>query len=126
MVKKLLVFAFAPAMAMLILSSCIAPFFSVDESSDLSTEISGEGSSLAENEEGKDMMDKLHQIKSDWEEQQVFDLLGMPDRYGERSVVAEVFYTVDSTREATIAFWRKGVQITVTNLETGETTTVLE
>ncbi len=125
MVKKLLVFAFVPAMATLILASCVAPFFAGGESSDLSAEMSGAGSSLAENEEGKGMMEKLYQIKSDWKEQQVFELLGMPDRYGERSVVAEVFYTVDSTREATIAFWREGVQITVTNLETGETATVL-
>ena len=50
------------------------------------------------------MLDKLHQIKSDWTEEQVFALLGMPDRYGERSVVAEVFYTVSPATEAVIAF----------------------
>lgn len=71
------------------------------------------------------MLDKLRQIKPDWTEQQVYDLLGTPDRFGERSVVAEVFYTVNPTTEAVIAFWSDGIQITVINSETGEKTTIL-
>ena len=72
------------------------------------------------------MLDKLHQIKSDWTEQQVRDLLGEPDRFGERSVIYEMFYTISPTSEATIAFWNAGIKITVTNLETGEETVILD
>mgnify|MGYP004495164025 CR=1 FL=1 len=72
------------------------------------------------------MLDKLHQIKSDWTEQQVRDLLGEPDRFGERSVIYELFYTISPTSEATIAFWNAGIKITVTNLETGEKTVILD
>ena len=74
----------------------------------------------------EDMLDKLHQIKSDWTEQQVRDLLGEPDRFGERSVIYELFYTISPTSEATIAFWDSGIQITVTNHETGEKTVILD
>lgn len=76
--------------------------------------------------EEEKMLDKLHQIKSDWTEQQVRDLLGEPDRFGERSVIYELFYTISPTSEATIAFWNAGIKITVTNLETGEETVILD
>ena len=76
--------------------------------------------------EEEKMLDKLHQIKSDWTEQQVRDLLGEPDRFGERSVIYEMFYTISPTSEATIAFWNAGIKITVTNLETGEKTVILD
>lgn len=72
------------------------------------------------------MLDKLHQIKSDWTQQQVQDLLGEPDRLGERSVVAEIFYTIPPASEAAIAFWNEGIQITVTNFETGEKAVILD
>lgn len=71
------------------------------------------------------MLEQLCQIRSNWTEQQVTDLLGAPDRYGERSVVAEVFYTVDENTEATIAFWSEGIEITLHNMTTGEKTTLL-
>ena len=76
--------------------------------------------------EGEKMLKKLHKIKSDWTEQQVRDLLGEPDRFGERSVVYELFYTIPPASEAAIAFWNEGIQITVTNLETGEKTVILD
>ena len=76
--------------------------------------------------EGEKMLKKLHQIKSDWTEQQVRDLLGEPDRCGERSVVYELFYRIDPMTEATIAFWNEGIQITVTDFETGEKTVILD
>lgn len=79
----------------------------------------------ADKEEGT-MLDKLRQIKSDWTEQQVYDLLGMPDRYGERSVVYEVFYTVSPATQAVIAFWSEGIEIVVFNSETGERTIILD
>ena len=72
------------------------------------------------------MLDKLHQIKSDWTQQQVRDLLGTPDRLGEMNVVAEIFYTIPPASEAAIAFWDEGIEITVTNLETGEKTVILD
>ena len=71
------------------------------------------------------MLDMLRKIEKDWSMQQVIDLLGTPDRYGERSVVAEVFYAVDENTEATIAFWSEGIEITLRNVETGETMTLL-
>lgn len=76
--------------------------------------------------EEKKMIDKLHQIKSDWTQQQVRDLLGEPDRLGELNVVAEIFYTIPPASEAAIAFWDEGIEITVTNLETGEKTVILD
>ena len=76
--------------------------------------------------EGEKMLKKLHKIKSDWTEQQVRDLLGEPDRLGERNVVAEIFYTIPPASEAAIAFWDEGIEITVTNLETGEKTVILD
>ena len=39
------------------------------------------------------MLEQLCQIRSDWTEQQVYDLLGKPDRDGEASVVAEAYYS---------------------------------
>lgn len=71
------------------------------------------------------MLNKLRQIKSDWTEQQVYALLGEPDKYGERSVVYDAFYTVNPTTEATISFWSEGIEIIVFNSETGERTTIL-
>lgn len=76
--------------------------------------------------EEEKMLDKLHQIKSDWTQQQVRDLLGEPDRLGEMNVVAEIFYTIPPASEAAIAFWNEGIEITVTNLETGEKTVILD
>ncbi len=76
-------------------------------------------------EQSGDILDKLRQIRSDWTQQQVFDLLGQPDRYGARNVVAEIFYTVDETKEAVIAFWSDGIKITVNDPATGEYTTIL-
>lgn len=75
---------------------------------------------------GQTTLDKLHTIKKGWTMEQVIDLLGKPDRYGERSVVAEIFYTVDKNTEATIAFWSSGIEITVYNSETGERAVILE
>ena len=72
------------------------------------------------------MLDKLSKIEKDWSPQQVTDLLGAPDRYGELSVVAEVFYTVDENTEAKISFWDSGIKITVYNSETGERAVILE
>ncbi len=72
------------------------------------------------------MLEMLRKIEKDWTIQQVINLLGKPDRYGERSVVAEVFYTVDKNTEATIAFWSSGIEITVYNSETGERAVILE
>ena len=72
------------------------------------------------NEAGERIMDKLLEIEEDWTPQQVFGLLGEPDRYGERSVVAEVFYTVDDKTEAAIAFWSDGIEITLQNIASGE------
>ena len=72
------------------------------------------------------MLKKLHKIKSDWTEQQVWNLLGEPDRLGERNVVAEIFYTIPPASEAAIAFWDEGIEITVTNLETGKKTVILD
>lgn len=86
-------------------------------------------SSPAANSAGADdggRLDKLHAIEKDWTSDQVYTLLGMPDRYGERSVVAEVFYTVDPTTEAVIAFWDEGIQIELYNSETGERTPLLD
>ena len=76
--------------------------------------------------EGEKMLKKLHKIKSDWTDQQVLDLLGEPDRLGERSVVREIFYTIPPASEAAIAFWDEGIEITVTNHETGEKTVILD
>ncbi len=104
MMKKLLAAAVVFTLAMCMLASCAAPSVSPEE---------------------KAMMKKLRQIKSDWTEQQVRELLGEPDRFGERSVVAEIFYTVSPTKEAAIAFWSEGIEITVTDSETGEKTGVL-
>ena len=101
--KKLLALTLVLAVIMMVFASC---------ASSRSTE--------------EKMLDKLHQIKSDWTEQQVRDLLGEPDRFGERSVVYELFYTISPTSEAAIAFWDEGIEITVTNLETGEETVILD
>ena len=76
--------------------------------------------------EGEKMLKKLHKIKSDWTEQQVWNLLGEPDRLGERNVVSEIFYTIPPASEAAIAVWDEGIEITVTNLETGEKTVILD
>lgn len=71
------------------------------------------------------MLDMLREIEKDWSMQQVTDLLGAPDRYGERSVVAEVFYTVDEDTEAAIAFWSEGIEITLRNAVTGKSASLL-
>ena len=76
--------------------------------------------------EGEKMLKKLHKIKSDWTDEQVIDLLGEPDRYGELSVVYELFYRIDPMTEATIAFWSQGIKITVTDCGTGEETVILD
>ena len=77
------------------------------------------------NQASNSMLEKLKLIQRDWTPEQVYALLGTPDRCGERSVAAEEFYTVDSTTEAVIAFWDEGVQIRLRHLDTGETTTLL-
>ncbi len=66
------------------------------------------------------MLEMLRKIEKNWTIQQVIDLLGKPGRYGERSVVAEVFYTVDKIIETTITFWSSGLEITLNNMTTGE------
>lgn len=62
---------------------------------------------------------KLQQIRSDWTRQQVFSLLGEPDRYGVSSIVAEGFYTVNATTEAAVEFWKDGIKIRYRNTEDG-------
>lgn len=80
----------------------------------------------ASTQEEDPFVQKLRTIEADWTEQQVYDLLGEPDRYGERSVVAEVFYDVDDATVATIQFWSEGIDIILYNQESGERTVILE
>lgn len=105
MMKKLLVSVIVLTLALCMLAACA-------------------DSSVAPEE--KVMMKKLRQIKSDWTEQQVRELLGEPDRFGERSVVYEIFYTVSPTKEADIAFWNESIEITITDSETREKTVILK
>lgn len=131
MIKNFLVSVVVLTLAMFILASCAtssAPDAGESTSgttSNLPKETSTTGIISTAGTEEKNMLDKLRQIEPNWTKQQVYDLLGMPDRFGERSVVAEVFYTVNPTTEAVIAFWSEGIQITVINSETGEKTTML-
>ena len=76
--------------------------------------------------EETDMFGRLRQIQSNWTEQQVFDLLGEPDRTGEASVVAQVFYSVGTKSEAIISFWSEGIEIIIYNSESRERTVLLE
>lgn len=80
--------------------------------------------SLGQEESG--ILDKLCQIEKDWTQEQVFALVGEPDRYGERSVVAEVFYTISPETEACIAFWSDGLRMHLIHHKTRETTILLE
>ncbi len=68
-----------------------------------------------------DILEKLRTIEPDWTEEDVYILLGPPDRYGTRSVVAEVMYAVDDTTEAVVAFWSEGTQVYLINTVTRET-----
>lgn len=72
------------------------------------------------------MLEKLYQIKPDWTEQQVHDLLGEPDEQGQASVVMQDYYNVDDKTRATIYYWNEGIQIELVNLETSEMTVILE
>ncbi len=78
------------------------------------------------NAEGTDILAKLEQIELDWTHQQVYALLGEPDRYGERSVVSEVIYTVDDTTEAVIAFWSEGTDVSLMDKATRQTRALRE
>lgn len=115
--KKILLSGIVLTLAMCMLSACAAPLAS-------DTGGSAAGATSASSEE-KAMLKKLRRIRSDWTEQQVRDLLGTPDRFGKLNVVGEVFYTISPTKEATIAFWSEGIEITVTDAETGEKAVIL-
>ena len=115
--KKILLSGIVLILAVSMLAACAAP---------LTSDAGGSaaGAAFASAEE-KAMLKKLRRIRSDWTEQQVRDLLGTPDRFGEMNVVGEVFYMISPTKEATIAFWSEGIEITVTDAETGEKAVIL-
>ena len=112
--KKILLSGIVLILAVCMLAACAAPL-----TSDAGGSAAGAASASAEE---KAMLKKLRRIRSDWTEQQVRDLLGTPDRFGELNVV---FYMISPTKEATIAFWSEGIEITVTDAETGEKAVIL-
>ena len=115
--KKILLSGIVLILAVCMLAACAAPL-----TSDAGGSAAGAASASAEE---KAMLKKLRRIRSDWTEQQVRDVLGTPDRFGELNVVGEVFYMISPTKEATIAFWSEGIEITVTDAETGEKAVIL-
>lgn len=80
--------------------------------------------STTDKEDGS-MLDKLHQIQSDWTMEQVHELLGSPDERGQASVVPMDYYNISDTTRATIYYWSEGIRIELVNTETGEATTIL-
>ena len=124
--KKALLIASLAFTGALILTSCRTQSGSNSGTPTSTTHYDHTTNVSTERGDEQTVIDKLYQIESDWTEQQVHDLLGPPDEYGQASVVVQDYYNISETKRATISYWGEGVQVEIYDFEAKENIVILE